>query len=436
METRIEETGESMRGANLQTKPYDRWRINGARILDPASGVDAIGDVCAAYGKITETLPQGVEVLEFDGKGMIVMPGLIDLHVHFREPGGEAAETLATGSSAAYKGGFSTLVTMPNTKPPVDTPEAVRYQASARIFPLKGLRILPSACCTIGRAGREVADLEALVAAGASAFTDDGSMVADDAVMEAVMRRAAKLGKVVMDHAVVPAIAGAGVIRRCAVSDRFGLAVFPDEAETAAVARDIALCRRTGCAVHIQHLSCAGSVELIRQAQREGLPVSAEATPHHLMLAAEDIPGDDANWKMNPPLGTLADLHALRQAVLEGVISCFATDHAPHEAALKAKGFASAPFGVIGLETALPATWTAMVVEEGMAPLEWARRWLGGPAKILGIETPSFKPGASACTTMFYNEPWTVREEDIISKSHNSPFIGRTLAGSVFGMLG
>ena len=250
------------------------------------------------------------------------------------------------------------------------------------------------------------------------------------------MRRAAKLGKVVMDHAVVPAIAGAGVIRRCAVSDRFGLAIFPDEAETAAVARDIALCRRTGCAVHIQHLSCAGSVELIRQAQREGLPVSAEATPHHLMLAAEDIPGDDANWKMNPPLGTLADLHALRQAVLEGVISCFATDHAPHEAALKAKGFASAPFGVIGLETALPATWTAMVVEEGMAPQEWARRWLGGPAKILGIETPSFKPGASACTTMFYNEPWTVREEDIISKSHTSPFIGRTLAGSVFGMLG
>jgi dihydroorotase len=385
---------------------------------------------------VVESLPDGVDVMELSGEGMIVVPGLIDMHVHLREPGGEASETLATGSSAAYRGGVSTLVAMPNTQPPVDTPEAVRFQASARLFPLRGMRILPSACCTVGRAGRLPADLEAMAEAGAVAFTDDGSMVADDAVMEAVMHRAAKLGRVVMDHAVAPSIAGGGVIRPCETAVRFGFAIFPDEAETEAVKRDIALCRKTGCAVHVQHLSCGASVALIRRAQEEGLPVSAEATPHHLMLAAEDIPGDNANWKMNPPLGTREDVKALRQAVLDGVISCFATDHAPHAAELKAKGFAKAPFGVIGLETALAATWTAMVSESGMAPLDWARRWICGPAKVLGIETPSFKPGAQATATMFYPETWTVGDDDLLSKSRNSPFIGRALAVRVFGMLG
>ena len=281
-----------------------------------------------------------------------------------------------------------------------------------------------------------VALAAALAAAGAAAFTDDGSMVADDAVMESVMRRAAALGKVVMDHAVVPSIAGAGVIRDCPAARRLGLAVFPPEAEIEAVARDIALCRRTGCAVHIQHLSCAGSVDLIRSARREGLPVSAEATPHHLMLAAEDIPGDDANWKMNPPLGTREDVAALRRGVLEGVIGCFATDHAPHAPELKAKGFAAAPFGVIGLETELPATWTAMVEESGMAPLEWARRWICGPAAILGIPTPSLVIGAPACAAMIYPEPWTFQEDDIASKSRNSPFLGRIFGLSVLGLLG
>lgn len=412
------------------------WRIKNARILDPALNADYVGDVCGMDGRIVANIPDGVEAVEFSGKGMIVVPGLIDLHVHFREPGGEKSETIATGSSAAYKGGFSTLVTMPNTVPPVDSPEAVRYQLSAQVFPQGGIRILPTACCTVGRAGKEVADLEALAEAGASAFTDDGSMVADDSVMEEVMRRAAKLGMAVMDHAIVPALAGGGVIRECQTARMLGLKIFPDEAETAAVERDIALCRKTGCRVHIQHLSCGASVDLLRAAQNEGLPITAEATPHHLMLAAEDIPGDDANWKMNPPLGKRKDVEQLRQGVLEGVISCFATDHAPHALQYKSRGFAMAPFGVTGLETAIAATWTALVEECGMAPLEWARRWLCGPASVLDIETPSFAIGARASATMFYAKPWTVSEDDLISKSHNNPFIGRTLVGSVFGMLG
>ncbi|MGI5869807.1 MAG: dihydroorotase [Kiritimatiellia bacterium] len=417
----------------MNTKEF--WQIKGARLLDPASGTDRVGDLFAANGRFVETLPPGADVFEVNGEGMIALPGPIDLHVHFREPGGEQSETIVTGSSAAFKGGIATLVTMPNTLPPVDTPEAVRYQAQAPLFPIGGLRILPSACCTRGRAGREPADLAALAAAGAVAFTDDGSMVDDAEVMETVMRRAAALGKVVMEHAVVPSIAGAGVIRDCPAARQLGLAIFPPEAEVDAVARDIDLCRRTGCALHVQHLSCAGSVELIRAAQREGLPVTAEATPHHLMLAAEDIPGDDANWKMNPPLGTRQDVEVLRQAVLEGVIRCFATDHAPHAPALKAKGFAAAPFGVIGLETALPATWTAMVEACGMAPLEWARRWICGPAAVLGIPAPSFAIGAPACAAMVYPESWTFGEEDIVSKSRNSPFVGRTFGLSVLGLL-
>lgn len=421
--------------ATIKFEEIETWEIRNVRLLDPARGIDTVGDLCGAYGKIVETLPAGSDPKVFDGTGMVAMPSLIDLHVHFREPGGEAAETLFTGSAAAFKGGVAVLVTMPNTLPPIDTPEAVHLQATAPLFATRGLRIIPSACCTVGRAGHEPANLQALAEAGAGAFTDDGSMVESDVIMETVMRRAAKLGKVVMDHAVVPSIAGEGVIRDCAVAKQYGLSVFPPEAETAAVGRDIELCRRTGCAIHIQHLSCSGSVDLIREAQAEGLPVTGEVTPHHLMLAAEDIPGNDGNWKMNPPLGNRADVAAFRRGILEGVISCFATDHAPHEAEKKARGFAAAPFGVIGLETALAATWTALVDESGMAPLAWAERWLCGPASVLGIPVPTLELGSTSPVTLFHTRPWTVAASDMVSKSRNSPFIGRTLGAVVEAML-
>lgn len=411
------------------------WCVRNVRVLDPARQRDTIADVLSFEGRRVESMPPGVDPVVVDGTGWMAMPSLIDLHVHFREPGGEGSETCRTGSAAAVRGGVAVLVTMPNTTPPVDTPEAVRFQAETPLFPQCGLRILPSACCTRGRAGVVPADLEALAAAGARAFTDDGAMVADDAVMEAVMRRVACLGRVVMDHAVVPAIAGAGMIRACAVAREHGLPVFPPEAETTAVSRDIECCRRTGCAIHIQHLSCAGSVSLIREAQAEGLPVTAEATPHHLMLAAEDIPGNDANWKMNPPLGTRNDMAALRQGVMDGVIGCLATDHAPHAPATKAGGFAGAPFGVIGLETALAATWTALVDAAGMAPLDWAARWLCGPAGVLGIPVPTVQWGSTDPVTLFKPGPWTVSRDDIVSKSCNSPFLGRTLGACVVGLL-
>ncbi|NLB68585.1 MAG: amidohydrolase family protein, partial [Lentisphaerae bacterium] len=231
------------------------WIIRGARILDPARNKDVIGDLCSIGGRIAEEIPGGVEFEEISGDGIFAVPGLIDMHVHFREPGGEEAETIATGTYAAFKGGFSTLVTMPNTVPPVDSPEAVLYQISAKVYPKGKIKILPSACCTRGRAGQEIADLEALSEAGAIAFTDDGSMVEDDALMEEIMTRAAKLGKPVMEHAVISGIAKNGVIRESENLRNLDLKVFPDEAETVAVERDIELCRKTGCSVHLQHLS-------------------------------------------------------------------------------------------------------------------------------------------------------------------------------------
>ena len=454
---------------NNQSQP---WLVRGARILDPAQGVDRVGDLFFSNGAFAAPPAGGLgcgRVVEIDGAGKIAMPSPIDLHVHFREGahgGGDAgaaalAESIASGSCAAARGGFATVVAMPNTEPPTDTPARARFQAAAPRHPFRALRVLPSACCTKGRLGAECAELEALAAAGAAAFTDDGAMVADDSVMEEAMRRAAALGVVVMDHAVVPPIAGAGVIRDCAAARALGLPLFPSEAETSAVARDIALCRKTGCRVHIQHLSCGASVELIRAAQAEGLPVTAEATPHHLYFAAEDIPvapgGDGvgasarplADYKMNPPLGTRADVAALRQGVADGVISCFATDHAPHSAAAKAKGFLNAPFGVIGLETALAATYSALVAsgERGgagecgaarsalLSPLEWAARWICGPASVIGINAPSFAIGSHSAATILSLESWEVRETDFASRSRNTPFIGATLAAKVWRML-
>jgi len=351
---------------------------------------------------------------------VVVPGGLRDVHVHFRDPGVPEAETRATGAAAAAAGGFTCVTTMPNTTPAGDSPEWLRAQIEDVALPC---RIAPSACITKGRLGREVADLETLAAAGAVAFTDDGAFVNDAHVMEEAMRRAAKLGKPVMQHAVVPALLGAGVLRDCAVARRFNLPVMPPEAETEAVRRDIAICRVTGCALHIQHISCAGTVELIRAAQREGLPVTGEATPHHLLLSCDDIPDNDANWKMAPPLGSRADVAAIRAGVKDGTLSLFATDHAPHPAAKKAGGFRTSANGIIGLETAAAITWQVMVVEEGMSPQDWIARWTTGPAALIG-ETPD----PDSFTVIDTQANRTVDPGSFKSKSRNMPFAGMRFA--------
>ena len=347
----------------------------------------------------------------------IVPGGLRDVHVHFRDPGTPLAETRATGAAAAAAGGFTCVTTMPNTTPAGDSVAWLREQIEDASIPV---RIAPSACISKGRLGKEVADLEALAAAGAVAFTDDGTFVDDAHVMEAAMRRAAKLNRPVMQHAVVPALLAGGVMRDCPVARQFNLPVMPPAAEVEAVRRDIALCRVTGCALHIQHISCAGTVELIRAAQKEGLPVTGEATPHHLLLSCEEIPADDANWKMAPPLGSPEDVAAIREGVKDGTLGLFATDHAPHPAAKKCAGFRTSANGIVGLETAAAITWHVMVEQEGLSPEAWAARWTTGPAALIG-ETPD----PNSYTVMDLQANRAVDPRTFRTKSVNQPFTAR-----------
>lgn len=354
------------------------------------------------------------QILEF--------PGFIDVHVHFRDPGVPEAETTVTGLSAASKGGFSAVVTMPNTSPACDSPEAIRRQLEIAAASCSGTKLFPSACITKGRLGREVADLEALAEAGAAFFTDDGSYVADDKVMESAMARAADLNMCVCDHAMDPAILAGGVIRDCALARRLGLPVIRSETEIAAVRRDISLCRETGCRLHIQHISTAGGVELVRSAQREGLPVTAEATPHHLLLSCDALTVDDANFKMAPPLGNDEDRAELRRAVKDGVLM-FATDHAPHPAATKSRGFLASANGIIGLETAIAITYSVMVEEEGMGVAEWAKAWWATPRGLFPASMRERLVGLEP-TAVSVGERRKVSVAGFASLSRNCPYDG------------
>jgi len=366
-------------------------------------------------------------------------PGFVDVHVHFRDPGVPAAETTASGLAAARRGGFAAVVTMPNTTPAGDSVDWVKRQVevssgssrkdvddSALQLQLSTStlsRIIPSACITKGRLGKEVADLETLAEAGAAFFTDDGSYVADDKVMEQAMERVAALNMVVCQHAMDPQELKGGVIRDCALARQLNLPVISVETETKAIRRDLALSRETGCRLHVQHISTAEGVALVRAAQREGLPVTAEATPHHLLLSCDDLVADDANFKMAPPLGNHEDRAELRKAVKDGVLM-FATDHAPHPAVTKSKGFAASANGIIGLETAIPITYAVMVEEEGMSVDAWARAWTEMPYGIISKFGGFFDPASLPQTTVTVGEKRSVDVSSFVSLSRNCPYDG------------
>ena len=362
----------------------------------------------------------------------LTFPGFVDVHVHFRDPGVPEAETTASGLAAAGRGGFAAVVTMPNTDPAIDTPESVR-EHTGELFDCSDCSIvrLTSACITKGRLGREVADLEALAEAGAAFFTDDGSYVADDKVMEEAMDRVAALNMVVCQHAMDPVELKGGVIRDCALARKLNLPIISVETEAKAIRRDLSLCRETGCRLHIQHISTAAGVALVRDAQKEGLPVTAEATPHHLLLTCDDLVADDANFKMAPPLGNREDRAELRRAVKDGILM-FATDHAPHPAAKKSLGFVKSANGIIGLETAIPITYAVMVEEEGMAVEKWAAAWWKMPRDIVRIGSlGSLKSEGAADPVMTLNDTKVVIGEEravdinsFASLSRNCPYNG------------
>jgi len=401
-------------------------RIRGGRILDPANQRDEAGDVWIAGGRVVQALPRADQ--EIDARGMWVTPGLIDIHVHFREPGKEEAETMATGGAAALAGGFTTVAVMPNTSPPIDTPAAVR-DASTRARGA-GPNVLVIAAITRGQEGRRLADLDALADAGAAGFSDDGRGVDDLALACRAFDAAAQADRPIISHCEVRALAGDGVINDGAVSRDLGLPGMPGEAEEIMVARDALLARRFRARLHVAHVSTALSADLIRVMKRHRAPVTAEVAPHHLLLTEESLRRGHADFKMNPPLRTQDDADALVEALRDGTIDAIASDHAPHAAAEKERGLVLAPCGVIGLESTVPAI-LAQLVQPGRLPLmQMIQAMTIGPARVLNVPKGSLTPGSDADVTII--DPatrWRIDASRFRSKSRNCPFDGWEVQG-------
>jgi dihydroorotase len=415
-----------------------RLLLAGGRIIDPASGLDRSGDVLVGDGRITAVgdvfTPREVD-RRIDCAGRLIVPGLIDVHVHLREPPladppvDDLAETIATGAAAAAAGGFATVCAMPNTQPPIDSPDAVRCYLERGREAGKA-RVLPVGALTRGRGGSESADLEAMRDAGAVAFSDDGSDVADAGVFGEVCAEAARIGAVVICHCEDPHLAAGGVVNDGPVATALGLPGQPVEAEIAAVERACEMARLHGCRIHVAHVSTAAAAGAIRRAKADGLPVTAEATPHHLTLTDESLLGRDPVFKVNPPLRSAGDVAGVVDGVLDGTIDCLACDHAPHSAKAKGRGLAEAPFGMIGLESAL-AVYAGALVETGrLGWPELVARMTFFPARALGLEAGTLAVGAQADVAVIDPEAaWTVDPDRFASQARNCPFAGREVCG-------
>ncbi len=373
--------------------------------------------------------PEGIPAL--DAGGWVCAPGLVDLHVHFREPGQEEKETIATGSLAAAAGGFTSVVTMPNTQPAIDNAGMIRYVIDRGRE--SGLcRVYPTGAITAGRAGEALCEFGEMAAAGAVGFTDDGSPVAHGGLMRNALEYASMLGLPIISHAEDRTLAGAGVMHEGYWSTRLGLEGIPRAAEDACTYRDIELARATGGHLHVAHVSTRGSVELIRRAKEEGVRVTAEATPHHVALDHSRCRGYSTMYKMNPPLREPEDLAAVAQALADGVIDCVATDHAPHTATEKELQFDQAPFGVVGLETALAVANTWLVREGRLDLGALIHRMSERPAEIFRLPGGRLEEGGEADFVLFDpDEVWTVDPRSLQSKSKNSGFAGQQLTGRV-----
>jgi dihydroorotase len=402
--------------------------IRNGRVIDPANGFDQVADVAIADGKIAKVgKVAGKARHTIDAAGKIVCPGLIDIHVHCREPGHEEEETIATAAAAAAAGGFTTICAMANTHPPVDDETAVKYVLQ-RAAEANQARVLPVGCITKAREGKELAEMGQMVEAGAVAFSDDGDGIASTAVMQRALQYAGMLGVPIMQHCQDPEMM-TGVMNSGPVAVRLGLGGIASSGEEIMLRRDLELVARTKGRYHVQHVSTAGSTELIRAAKAAGLPVTAEATPHHLLLTDAACMTYDPNYKMNPPLRTEADVQALRMGVADGTIDCLASDHAPHANEEKELEFGLAPFGVIGLECAL-GLYAKALVETKLC--DWPAliaRMTVNPARVISRALGTLSVGTDADVTII--DPaadWTVDASAFVSKSRNCPWTGWKLS--------
>ena len=418
--------------------------LKNAHIVDPQAGLNDVGDVLIQDEHIAEvaeeisasdlTGKEGVDVVDLTG--MVLVPGLVDLHVHLRDPGLEYKEDIVTGTRAAAAGGFTAVCAMPNTDPVCDNTSVIDYIVD-KARTKASCRVYPAGACTEGLQGQKMTDMDALLRHGAVAFSDDGKGIQSALLMERVMERAAALDRTVMPHCQIESLVGKGQVNEGAVSARLGLAGWPAEGEEAEIERDIALCRKTGCPLHIQHISTARGLDMVRTAKAEGLPVTCEVTPHHLFLRDEDITSRaDTHLKVNPPLRTHDDAQALLGGVVDGTVDAWVTDHAPHAREEKARAFEQAPFGMTGIETSLGLAVTRLV-KPGI--ISWSRLvelMAINPRRILRLEPISVTAGSKADLTIIDPEAtWEVRADAFQSKAQNSGFIGWQLSGRAHDVL-
>lgn len=410
--------------------------IKNGRVIDPSQDMDEVTDVKIIDGKIAslgadESQVSSREAQVIDAKNKIVCPGLIDMHVHLREPGNEDAETIASGCAAAVAGGFTSIACMPNTEPAVDTEALIDfiYRQATRA----GLcNVYPIGAITKGRQGRELAEIGQMVRAGAVAFSDDGCGVANPAVMYRAMQYATMFDKPIIQHCEDPDLARGGCVNAGITATRLGLPGIPAIAEEMMIQRDLLIAQNTGAHYHVAHISTAGSVQLIREAKQRGIAVTSEVCPHHLLFTEECVATYDTNYKMNPPLRAQHDVDACIAGVADGTIDCLVTDHAPHGPQEKEFDFQTAPFGIIGLEVALPLLAEALVAP---GHLDWSgliNKMTIGPANVLGLDKGTLRTGADADVTIFDpEEHWVVDEAQFYSRSRNCPYGGRSLTGRV-----
>ncbi len=407
--------------------------ISGGRVVDPASGLDRDMDVLLRDGRVAGVSGpgkldrSGVEV--FRAKGLVIAPGLIDLHVHLREPGQPHKETIATGTAAAAAGGFTSVCTMPNTNPVNDSPEITRWIQA----PERGavVNVFPIPAATVGSMGLELTDYAALREAGAVAFSDDGKPVLDDAVMRDALRAAAELGIPVVQHAEDTCMTAGCSMNLGAASFRLGLRGMPNAAESKVVERDIRLARELNAHVHVAHLSTLEALGAVRRAKSEGVRVTAEVTPHHFTLVDDNVGEFDTHYKMNPPLRSIADRRALIEGLIDGTIDAIATDHAPHAFHEKQVEFERAAFGITGLETALPLAITVLHHHFKLPLWRIVELLSSNPARIFGLQgRGSLAVGSHADVTLFDpRKKWTFDASQSKSKSRNTPFDGWSFTG-------
>lgn len=405
--------------------------IKNGRVVDPSRQTDAAMDVLIEGERIAEVAPSGKitanEVEVFDATGLIIAPGFIDIHAHLREPGQESSESIETGTRAAARGGFTAVCCMPNTKPVNDNASVTRFILD-RANAGGSVRVWPIGAASVGSKGEAIAEIAAMKQAGIVAVSDDGKPIATAKLTRQVMEYCRSLDIPVIEHAEDVSLAAGAVMREGVTSTRLGLPGMPAAAESVCVARDVQLAELTAVRLHIAHLSAKASLEQVRWAKQRGLRVTCEVTPHHFTLIDEDVQYD-SRFKMNPPLAAREDREALLAGLADGTVDAIATDHAPHEPALKDVEFDRAPFGITGFETALALALEQLVHSGRIKLMQLVDLFTSGPARVLGIER-KIAPGQPADLTIFSMErAWTFRAAESASKSRNTPFDGRSFRG-------